>query len=197
MGKSALYSKKMPSNLFDPIKRSFFQQKQKCIVLIGMPGAGKTTIGQILAKSLSWAHVDTDFLLQSYFGTDLETLRQTLGLENFLQAEEKIILDLKLNRCVISTGGSVVYSSQAMHYLQQLGYIIYLQANLQLLQARIQKNPNRGLAIKPGQNIEQVFKEREPLYKKYSQFTITTETTIDNTVREIIQWLSLQQNEKS
>ncbi|SDN64382.1 shikimate kinase [Desulfonauticus submarinus] len=180
----------------EKIIRSFFIQTQKCLILIGMPGSGKTTLGKAIASKLSWAHVDTDFIFQAWWGTDLETILKTIGLDGFLKAEEEIILSLKLNRCIISTGGSVVYSKKGMHYLQKLGYIIYLHANLKTLQDRIAKNPERGMIIKPNQNLEDLFNERSPLYERYAHFTISTEAPLNQNIKEIITWLSQQKNEK-
>jgi len=173
-----------------PIKRTFFLQQGKSIILIGMPGSGKTTLGRALAKKLSWAHVDTDFILQAWWGIDLETLRNKLGLKKFLQAEEETILSLKLNRCVISTGGSVIYSPKAMEYLKRLGHIVYLQASLKTLKERIALAPLRGLALKPGQTLEDLYKERTPLYEQYAQFRVHTEKSLTTCLDEILAWLN-------
>lgn len=171
------------------IKRPFFAQEGKSLILIGMPGSGKTTLGKALAQKLSWVQVDTDFLLQAWWGIDLENLRNILGLKKFLKAEEDIVLNLKLNRCVISTGGSVIYSDKAMAYLQRLGVIIYLKAPLKALQTRIAKAPLRGLALKPGQSLADLYQERTPLYTKYAHFSLNTTKPLTWCVDTILTWL--------
>jgi len=154
-----------------------------------MAGAGKTTLGKALAQKLNWLHVDTDYLLEAWWGTELETLRKTLGANDFLRAEQEIILQLKVKKTVISTGGSVVYSEQAMNYLRQLGKIIYLQASQETLEQRIKQNPKRGLIIQPGQTIADLVAERTPLYQKYAQFSIHTESNLDQNLEQILTWL--------
>ena len=153
----------------------FYTHKQQCITLIGIAGSGKSTLGKLLSQSLSWAHVDTDNILEAWWGTNLQSIHDHLGVEDFLLAEEKIILDLKLNRCVISTGGSAIYSQAAMNYLKTLGPVIYLQANIQTILNRVQDVSTRGLVMKKGQTLEELYLERLPLYEQYADFVVKTD----------------------
>jgi len=171
-------------------KSSFYVQKKPCISLIGMAGSGKSTLGRLLSQSLSWAHVDTDRLLEAWWGTNLQSIRDHLGLKGFLQAEEKIVLDLRLNRCVISTGGSVVYSAPAMDYLKSLGPIIYLHSELQTILERVQNLSTRGLAMDKGQTLEDIYMQRKPLYEQYADFVVSTDqNSPQKCVQLIEQWL--------
>lgn len=158
--------------------------------MIGMAGSGKSTLGKLLSQSLSWAHVDTDWLLEAWWGTNLQSIRDHLGLKGFLQAEEKVVLDLRLNRCVISTGGSVVYSAPAMDFLKSLGPIIYLHAELQTILKRVQNVSTRGLAMDKGQTLEDIYLQRKPLYEQYADFVVSTDqNSPQECVQLIEQWL--------
>ena len=134
------------------------------IILIGMPGAGKSTLGVLLAKTLGMSFVDTDIVLQEQEGRLLHEILNTDGLEYFLEAEESTVMQLKVENCVIATGGSVVYSQKAMEYLRSTGITIYLSVPFEEIQKRIGNIKTRGVVIPTGKNIEDVFTEREPLY---------------------------------
>ena len=168
----------------------FYTHKQQCITLIGIAGSGKSTLGKLLSQSLSWAHVDTDKLMEAWWGTNLQSIRDHLGLKEFLLAEEKIILDIKLNRCVISTGGSVIYSQNAMDYLKTVGPVIYLQADMQTILNRVQNISTRGLVMDKGQTLEDVYWERTPLYEQHADFVVKTdEYSPQKCVQLIEDWL--------
>lgn len=139
-----------------------------CISLIGMPGSGKSTIGSLLAQQMSWAFMDTDFLLEALYACKLQDLVDSLSKDIFLEAEEQMVLALKSQRCVIATGGSVVYRPRAMQYLASLGPIVYIKSDLDCLQERIALNPQRGIAMNPGQSLEELYRERSALYDKYA-----------------------------
>ncbi|MEG2172827.1 MAG: homoserine kinase [Desulfovibrionaceae bacterium] len=149
-----------------------FQQKTSCISLIGMPGAGKSTVGRALARHLDWALVDTDHLIEATYGTNLQTIADSLSKEAFLDLEALIVGSLQARQCVLATGGSVVYREQAMQHLGSLGPVVYLEVSFPLLQERIARNPQRGLAIAPGQSLEDIYAERQSLYTRYAQYTI-------------------------
>ncbi|NCC23584.1 MAG: shikimate kinase [Deltaproteobacteria bacterium] len=148
---------------------------EPCLILVGMAGAGKTTIGRAVARALAWAHVDTDHIMEAWWGQDLESLRQRLGLEDFLRAEEQTILYLNIQRAVISTGGSVVYSEPAMRRLRAMGTIVHIHAGLDTIRSRIEAAPNRGLAMPPGYSLDDVYYERQELYLRYEQFRVSTD----------------------
>lgn len=142
-----------------------------CITLIGMPGSGKSTIGSLLAQKMNWAFMDTDFLLEALYACKLQDLVDSMGKEEFLDAEEQMILALKSQRCVIATGGSVVYRPEAMQYLASLGPVLYIESDLDCLLERIALNPQRGIAMDSGQSIEELYRERRGLYEKYADLT--------------------------
>jgi shikimate kinase len=159
---------------------------EPCISLIGMAGAGKTTIGRALAKRLGWAHLDTDSLLEAYWGCVLQELVDGLGLEEFLRAEEKLVSELWLRRTVISTGGSVIYSPAAIQRLKSLGAVVYLQASVATICARVEGGQGRGLARRPGQSLEQLYEEREPLYRAAADHVLDMENCdLDGAVMQI------------
>lgn len=139
---------------------------QGCISLIGMAASGKTTIGRELAAAIGWAHVDTDHIIESYYGARLQQITDALGKEAFLDLEARIIRSLTLANAVISTGGSAVYRADAMHFLAELGPIVYIDVPLPIILERIARKPDRGLAINPGQTIEDLYNERQALYSQ-------------------------------
>ncbi|MFP4428734.1 MAG: homoserine kinase [Desulfovermiculus sp.] len=145
-----------------------------CLIFIGMPGSGKSTLASALARSLGWACLDTDHLMEAWYGLPLEDLRQTLGREQFLLAEEKTLLSIDVKRCIIATGGSAVYSSKAMQALKGSGLIIYLQADYPTIRQRIHQHPDRGLVMQPGQSLHDIYEERLTLYERYADLTLST-----------------------
>ena len=142
------------------------------IVLIGMPGAGKSTVGIILAKMMSLDFIDTDVLIQITEGRSLQDIVDTDGHMVLRAVEEKVLLDLHCSNHVIATGGSAVYSNAAMKHLSSGGILIFLDADLPALEERVRNFNTRGLAKKKGQTFADLFMERVPLYKKYADMTI-------------------------
>lgn len=120
-----------------------------CIVLIGMPGAGKTTVGGELARALGWAFLDSDHLIEAVYGARLQDITDALDKETFLDAECEVIRAIKANRVVLATGGSVVYREAAMRRLAELGPIVHLDIPLAVVEERWPAIPKRGLAIAP------------------------------------------------
>jgi len=161
-----------------------------CLSLIGMAGAGKTTIGQLLAQTLGWAHLDTDRLIEAYYGAPLQKIFNGLGLKSFLDAEEKIVALLAAKRCVISTGGSVIYGPNAVARLKNLGPVIYLETGLETIRDRVADAADRGLAIAPGQTIDQLYAERQPLYEAAADLLVETDDCrAASCVATILGWL--------
>ncbi len=146
--------------------------KVPCITLIGMPGVGKSTVGLALSKELEWAFVDSDYIIESLYAVPLQEVTDAVSKEEFLDIEMQVIESLRLFRTIIATGGSVIYRETAMQHLRALGPIVYLRAPLDLILERIARNPQRGIAIAPGQTIEDLFKERSALYEKYAHCTL-------------------------
>jgi shikimate kinase len=146
--------------------------RQVCITLISMAGAGKSTVGGQLARLLHWKLMDTDQLIEAVYGVPLQDITDKLGKEAFLDVEATVICAIKAHRVVLATGGSVVYRENAMAHLHSLGPIAYLDVPLPVILERIARNPLRGLAIAPGQSVEDLFREREALYIHYADCAI-------------------------
>ncbi|MBP1993015.1 shikimate kinase [Paenibacillus eucommiae] len=158
------------------------------IVLIGMSGAGKSTLGVLLAKALGMDFVDTDIVIQQHEGRLLQDILDNDGIEKFMQVEEKIVSELQLKNCIISTGGSVIYSEKAMNVLKQGGRIIYLHVPYEEINKRLINITTRGIVIKKGNSLKDVYEERVPLYLKYSDKTLDcSNKDIEQCVSEIIE----------
>lgn len=142
------------------------------LVLIGMPGAGKSTIGVLLAKQMARAFVDTDLLIQSAAGRSLQEIVDQDGYLALRQTEENVLMGLTVSNHVIATGGSAVYSERAMMHLKANGLVIHLDVDLPTLTARIDNLDTRGLAKSPDQTLADLMRERLPLYKRYADLTI-------------------------
>lgn len=142
------------------------------IVLIGMPGVGKSTAGILLAKVLRRDFVDTDVQIQVRERRLLQDVIDTEGLDAFLAMEERHILAMSCRNSVIATGGSVVYSQPAMDHLRTGGIAIHLRLPLPALEKRLVDTKSRGLVIAPGQSIAELYYERQPLYRRYADITV-------------------------
>lgn len=146
--------------------------KRSNIVLIGMPGSGKSTVGVILAKQASMAFVDTDILIQLEEGRSLQSIVDSDGHMALRAVEERVLLKLDLCSHVIATGGSAVYSPAAMQHLKSIGVAVFLDVTLEALKSRVHDYETRGLAKRPDQTVEDLFEERALLYRKYADVTI-------------------------
>lgn len=159
----------------------------KNVVLIGMPASGKSTVGVVLAKTLGIGFVDTDLVIQQREGRLLQEIIDTDGLEAFLKAEENAILSLECYNCVISTGGSAVFSEKAMEHLKKNSVTVFIDVSSKVLLKRLSNIKTRGIAAKKGESVEEILRERLPLYKKYADFTITTENeNVETSVEKIV-----------
>jgi shikimate kinase len=143
------------------------------IILIGMPGAGKSTVGVLLAKRLGYNFVDTDLILQSEQQCRLQQIIAKVGLVKFKELEADVMCNLTTTHSVVATGGSAVYSARAMDKLKKLGQLVFIDIPLIELQERVSDMDTRGLVIGPGESYEQLYIERQPLYKKYAEITIS------------------------
>lgn len=157
------------------------------IVLIGMPGSGKSTCGVVAAKMLLKNFYDTDLLIQNIEGRSLQEIIDTDGVDYFAKAEEKAILSLELEGTVIATGGSVVYSDKAMEHLKSLGKIIYLHLSFDDMVHRINNLESRGVMLKDGETLEDMYNERLPLYNKWAQAIINCgKNPVEQTAKAIV-----------
>lgn len=149
--------------------------KHSTISLIGMPGAGKSTIGVLLAKELGLSFVDSDLVIQVRHDATLQTLLNQQGHLQLRQFEAEVLLEIPLTRTLLATGGSAVYSDAAMQRLRAAGPIVFIDVPLHTLEKRIDNEATRGIAREPGQSFAAVYLERLPLYQRYADLTIAAE----------------------
>jgi shikimate kinase len=147
-------------------------QLQKNIILIGMPGAGKSTAGVILAKTLQRGFIDTDIVMQERTGRLLQEILDTGGPATFKDLEEETILSLHPQNSVIATGGSVIYSNRSMQHLKEGGIIVYLQISFEDMERRLRNIRMRGIVLSGGETLREMYDERIPLYERYADITI-------------------------
>ncbi len=140
------------------------------IVLIGMPGAGKSTVGPLLAEKLGLSFIDTDECIIMSEGRSPREIVAEDGVEEFLEIQKQVVLSMKLDRCVVATGGGVVKSSELMSYFNNIGRLIYLKLDPTILARRL--DPGRRLVRADGQTLVELFEERDPLYSKYADYTV-------------------------
>ncbi len=157
------------------------------LILIGMPSAGKSTAGVLLAKKIGYGFVDTDLIIQGEEQELLPTLIEEKGPEGFLAIENRVCSGLFVSRCVVATGGSVCYCEQAMEHLKSLGRVIYLEISANETEKRISSFLRRGVVMRKGiTNLRELHKERVPLYEKYADIVVDCSgLTIDETVETL------------
>lgn len=142
------------------------------LILVGMPGAGKSTVGLLLAKELVKDFVDTDLLIQQREGKSLQDIVLEHGYERLRQIEEEVLLATHFDNQIIATGGSVVYSDAGMRHLKRMGRVVFLDVPLAELGCRVQNFASRGIACPPQQSLADLYEERQALYQKYADLTI-------------------------
>ena len=165
------------------------------IVLIGMPGVGKSTVGVVLAKNMGYSFVDSDLLIQEQEGKLLHEIIAERCLDGFNEVEDQVNASININRAIIATGGSVVYGEQAMEHLKKIGTVVYLSLPYEELSERLGDLKERGVSIRAGQTLADLMQERTPLYEKYADVTIDCE---GRQIREIVQMIkdAVQKNKK-
>jgi len=169
-------------------------EKRNNVILIGMPGAGKSTIGVILAKRIGFQFIDTDLIIQTQERCQLQQIIDTRGLETFRRIEEQVLLDLNTQYSVIATGGSVIYSEKGMAKMGEIGSRFYLQVSLESLQKRIADMGQRGLVMERGQTFAQLYRERTFRYRKFADVTISCQKMSAEKIAEKIE-LEVKRNE--
>lgn len=151
-----------------------------------MPGAGKSTIGQKLAKELDWNFIDSDNTIMEHTGEPLETTLTTKGLDGFLDTERDAVMTICCHKTVIATGGSVILRDETMKYLASIGTIVYLRLPFCSINQRIKNFDSRGIARKDGETLWEIYQERVPLYDKYSQLLINCNKKSVNKIVDMI-----------
>ena len=145
------------------------------LILTGMPACGKSTLGVVLAKTLGMKFVDTDLLIQEVENCKLQEIIDERGMQEFLRIEEKVLSEIEAENSIISTGGSAVYSDKAMKHLGSIGDVVYIKLSLDEIKRRLNNIKTRGIAMKPGETLADLYNMRVPLYEKYADITIETE----------------------
>lgn len=160
----------------------------KNIVLIGMPGVGKSTIGVILAKQLGYEFVDSDLVIQKRENRLLREIIEQEGVDGFIQVENQVNASLRVEKSIIATGGSVVYGREAMEHLKKIGKIVYLRLSYESLERRLGNLKGRGVILRDGQTLKHIYEERVPLYEMYADYTIDEENLdIEGTLQKILE----------
>ncbi len=155
------------------------------IILIGMPGCGKSTVGVLLAKRLGFRYADVDLLLQEAAGKRLFEILRDDGGDYFAELENRVGASIQAQRTVIATGGSMVYGKEAMAHLKSIGTVVYLRVPLEELEKRVNNFETRGILMRDGQTLSDIFEERTPLYEKYADITVNCDggDLTDNALR--------------
>ena len=161
------------------------------IILIGMPGAGKSTVGVILAKTLGYDFLDSDLTICRRAGTTLQNILDHQGLNYFLDYEEETVLRLQPERTVIATGGSVPLREKAMEHLKSQGKVVYLKVPLPELRKRLSNIKTRGIAFGPGQSLESLYEERCPIYETWADITVSPDPQVNDIEHMVEKILSL------
>ena len=160
------------------------------IVLIGMPGVGKSTVGVILAKVLGYQFVDADLLIQKSEGKLLKDIIAEKGTDGFIEVENRVNASIQAENTIIATGGSVIYGKEAMAHLKEIGTVVYLHVPFATLEKRLADIKGRGVVLKEGQTLETLFEERSKLYEQYADIEISEEgLNVEQTVERLTEKL--------
>jgi shikimate kinase len=161
------------------------------LVLIGMFGSGKSTVGRLLAQKLRYTFVDVDHLIEAQYKMPLQKVLDKLGMKKFMEMEDKTIQNLHYRHCVLSPGGSAVYYPKAMKQLQKLGPRVFLKVSLEDLKKRLPDWSNRGVVCRGGSTLPALYRERAPLFRKFSDLTVDAKgTSAEKIAKQILEKLS-------
>ena len=142
------------------------------VILIGMPGSGKTTVGTYLSELIGYGYIDSDSVIVAREGMRLPEIIEKKGTEAFLDIEAKVNSEICASRCVIATGGSVIYREKALEALKKIGKVVYLQLSYEEIDRRLGDLKARGVALKEGYTLRDLYNERVPLYEKYADVVV-------------------------
>lgn len=164
------------------------------IILIGMPGAGKSTLGVVLAKILGYEFIDADLLIQSKLDKTLQKIIDACGPDGFIEVENEVLCTLSASHAIIATGGSAVYSDEAMKHLASIGTVVYLKVSYEELESRLGGLHERGVVMKNGMgmSLSDLYEERLPLYEKYADVTIDINgLSVRDAARRVVDQISM------
>ena len=173
--------------------------KKNNIVLIGMPGVGKSTVGVILAKVMGFEFLDADLLIQKQEGKLLREIIEEVGTDGFIEVENRVNAGIDCVHSIIATGGSVVYGKEAMEHLKEIGTVVYLEVPFSVLEKRLSDIKGRGVVLKDGQTLYDLYMERTPLYETYADIRVSedglnVEETVELLVKELQSLNNKQEN---
>lgn len=161
------------------------------IIFIGMPAVGKSTVGVITAKRLGYRFIDTDILIQEEEGKLLKDIIREKGIEGFLEVEDRVNARVYTKRTVISSGGSVIYCENAMKHYKEIGKVVYLKASYETISRRLNNVRNRGVILKNGQTLQELYDERTALFEKYADVTICEDgLRLEDTIQKVLDELA-------
>lgn len=160
----------------------------KNIIFIGMPASGKSTVGVVIAKRLGYDFIDTDLLIQKQENRLLKEIIADVGNDGFLAIENQVNRDVEAEHAVISPGGSVIYCKEAMEHFKEIGTIVYLKVSFETINRRISNAKNRGVVLKEGQTLRDLYEERTKLFEKYADYTISEDgLDLEETIDKVLE----------
>ena len=161
---------------------------KKNIILIGMPGVGKSTVGVVLAKVMGYQFIDAALVIQEKEGKLLREIIAEVGPEGFLKVENRINSGIEAEHAIIATGGSVVYGAEAMEHLGRIGTVVYLKLPYRELERRLSDIKGRGVVLRDGQTLHDLYEERVPLYEKYADVIVDEHhLNVEQTIEKIME----------
>lgn len=162
------------------------------VILIGMPAVGKSTVGVVVAKRLGYKFVDTDILIQEEEGRLLREIIEEKGIHGFLEIEDRVNAGVDVENTVISPGGSVVYCKNAMEHYKKIGTVVYLQVSFETINKRLKNAKGRGVVLKEGQTLKDLYDERVRLFEKYADVTVSEDgLNLEETIEEVLKTLKI------
>lgn len=162
------------------------------VILIGMPAVGKSTVGVVVAKRLGYKFVDTDILIQEEEGRLLREIIEEKGIHGFLEIEDRVNAGVDVKNTVISPGGSVVYCKNAMEHYKKIGTVVYLQVSFETINKRLKNAKGRGVVLKEGQTLKDLYDERVRLFEKYADVTVSEDgLNLEETIEEVLKTLKI------
>lgn len=160
------------------------------IIFIGMPAVGKSTVGVVVAKRLGYQFIDTDLLIQEEEGNLLREIIEKKGIDGFLEIEDRVNARVEVHNTVISPGGSVVYCENAMKHYKEIGTVVYLMASYETINKRLKSAKNRGVVLRDGQTLKDLYDERVPLFERYADLTVCEDgLKLEDTIDKVIEAL--------